>query len=134
MHRKWTLSLIITAVMLAGCQTLASDKEKNQLTDRLKRYETTLRWGYYHQLGGFLKTAQPLADEKNLNEVKIIRYEMIEPPIIFEKNQAVQKIRLSYLRQDEQVVRTFVDHQQWQFNEDIEQWQLTSSLPPCLLQ
>ncbi|WP_321528997.1 hypothetical protein [Sedimenticola selenatireducens] len=52
-----TTLILLTLSLLTGCKTLnlMQDKKEETLQDRLKAYQSTVRWGYPGQAYNFLR-------------------------------------------------------------------------------
>lgn len=108
--------------------------KKRGLDDTLFKYAALIRWSNYEGAMRYLKPGIediiPTSFElEHLKQFKVSRY--LEAPItpgatINSINQSVE-IQLYSIHNN--AVRTIMDHQSWEYNEELQQWFLTSGIP-----
>ena len=108
--------------------------KKRGLDDTLFKYASLIRWSNYDGATRYLKPGieeiMPTSFElEHLKQFKVSRY--TESPItpganINSINQRVE-IQLYNIHNNQE--RTIVDNQSWEYNEEIQQWYLTSGIP-----
>ena len=124
--------LVLLAVVLTACGTIDKMNKENGLDAVLKSYGHAVRWESISILPRFLqpelaKTQPAVAvDPEN---VRVISYEVVSPPVMLSETEAVQVVKIQYLFRDQQRVLSLTDNQQWQFDETTESWQRSNHIP-----
>lgn len=128
-----TVTLLTLLALLSGCKTLnlmQSNKEES-LQDRLKAYQSTVRWGYPGQAYNFLRkdiaAKTPIPD--NLNNVSVTDYKPIGLPSLVSENQASQSAVIGFIFDDRQVEKTLHDQQLWEYDPEAETWFRINPIP-----
>lgn len=101
----------------------------NLLNDTLRAYEGTVRWGNLSEAWGFLdsEVAKEAEVPKDLTQIKVTRYETLGNPRM-QGELASQRVRISYIHQDRQIVKSLEDDQQWRFVER-KGWRRVNPIP-----
>jgi len=104
------------------------------LTDTLRTYAQTIRWGEFDQAIGFIdpKTLaeHPLTslDIERLKQVRVTGYD--DAPVVPVNDDEVQQtVKLDLLNVNTQVARSVVDRQTWKYDAATKRWWLVSGLP-----
>jgi hypothetical protein len=122
-----TLLLILSA---AGCGNVKEDKMAELLEVATSGYRQAIRWGYYPAAAGFLHPDERQnVDLDKLANVRVTGYEVVQPPVIGAEKTAVQVVQIDYVLNDEQVLKSIGDRQQWRYDEAQKTWWLHSGLP-----
>jgi hypothetical protein len=121
---------LLFAASLLGCQSIPIDSPKVEaLNQALHQYEVALRWGNipdaYQMLTPELlaKTTVPAG----LDNIKVTHYEILSQPTL-SGDQAMQTVKIRFLHQDRQVIRTLTDRQLWTNHPD-KGWRRASPIP-----
>lgn len=119
------LIAILLLLLLAGCQTipgLKSDDER--LRERLRSFEGTVRWGQLHNMYAFMKPVEgePVEIPEGLENIRVVSYEQAAPQRKLADDLVIQSVTITYLYQDEQVLRTVRDDQRWQRDAESRAW------------
>ena len=125
--------LILSMFLLVGCNTasvsntLKPDVEK--LREALRAYKVTLRWGEVVDVYAFLspELKERTTIPAGLENIKVTDYEVLVPPSI-DGEKAQQRVRVRYIHQDRQVVRSLMDHQLWT-NHSEKGWVRSNPIP-----
>lgn len=126
-------AILAALALLTGCKTLnlMQDKKEETLQNRLKAYQSTVRWGYPGQAYNFLRkdiaAATPLPG--NLNNVSVTEYKVIRPPAQVSENQATQTAVIGYIFDDRQVEKTLHDRQLWEYEPETKTWFRVNPIP-----
>jgi hypothetical protein len=128
-----TVGLMAILMLLTGCKTLnlMQDKKEETLQDRLKAYQSTLRWGYPGQVYNFLRSdiAAQTPVPANLGNVKVTDYKVIRLPDLVSENQATQTAVIGFIFDDRQVEKTVHDQQLWEYDPEAETWFRINPIP-----
>ncbi|HEU4663505.1 MAG TPA: hypothetical protein VFS55_05710 [Dokdonella sp.] len=132
MHRL--PSVLIAAVVVAGCAVDKMRSKENILEQTLHSYAATIRWGDVSQALAFIDPKvlaehppSPL-DLERFKQVRVTGYS--EQPIVPVGEEEVrQVVQIELANVNTQSVRSIVDHQVWKYDEATKHWWLTSGLP-----
>ena len=122
---------LLAALLLGACGTIEKDRQSLGLQAATAGYQSALRWGYYEIAIGYLhpdlrkdKTVPPA-----LKGIRVTGYDVVQPPLIQEKDTATQIVDIEYLHEDRQVVKRLSDRQTWTWDDKLGSWWLKSGLP-----
>jgi len=126
------LILLITFSLTTGCARVEKEKKNQGLEAATNGYGKSIRWAYYETAYGYLHPS--LRNEKlpaGLDNVRVTSYEVIQPPVIKDKNQtrAEQMVQIEYVLRDQQVIHKLSDRQDWRYDTETETWWLHTKLP-----
>ena len=128
---KLRLAIPLLAVLIVGCANMELVKQtKFERTSRA--YEKAIRWSDFETAGLFIKETnaeKKTQDQKKLKHFKVINYEIKETTLLKEQSRVLQVAEISYYRDDSAVVKTFTNHQLWEYDATLENWYLLSGLP-----
>jgi hypothetical protein len=127
--RPALILLLALAVSLTGCApTMLKDKQLS-LERAHNAYSTTARWGNLEELYAFLEPELALQTEipASLDNIRVTQFETISGPVMF-GDQATVTVRISYVHQDRQVVRSVTDQQQWRHDPALG-WRRSNPIP-----
>ncbi|NEX21568.1 hypothetical protein G3480_14825 [Thiorhodococcus mannitoliphagus] len=125
------LALLVTG-MLSGCGSIKKDKMAVTLQNATNGYQSALRWGYFENAFGFVDPEKRKNRElpANLEGIRLTGYDVVQSPIAKkDSNTAMQLVKIEYLHEDKQVVKTLTDRQIWRYDEEEKKWWLESGLP-----
>jgi len=132
MHARTTLLavLIITLLSAAGCESYATRKQANALSDTLRSYETAIRWGmfdhaYRMRISGAVNGTPP----PDLRNIRVTAYEVLSPPTLVDPDTAVQTVGIEYVLKDSQSLHKLIDEQMWRYDREHKTWRLASPIP-----
>jgi hypothetical protein len=125
--RQFAFALCCLA--LTACGAYSDQKRSNQLEMTLRQYESAIRWGYFDYLSGFTNADAKAGSGEADTNIRVTSYETLQPAVITEEGKALQTVRIHYIHNDRQVVRTLVDRQTWAYDEDKSAWFLKSRPP-----
>jgi hypothetical protein len=134
MNELRQLAVLLLALSLglggAGCGRVKEDKMAAALYNATKGYRESVRWGYFDAAAGFLDPDEREdLDTEALANVRVTSYEVIQPAVITPEETAVQLVRIEYVLQDEQRLKSLMDRQEWRWDEDATNWWLSTGLP-----
>lgn len=125
------LGLLLASLLLSGCQSLEHRKQNQLLTQTLRSYESTLRWGDLRKAYSFLKPEQAAKTEvpSGLENIQVTGYEVISPPVSLSEENVTQVAHIKYVRKDQQMEKTITDQQLWEYVPEEKRWYLISKVP-----
>lgn len=134
--RRLAIALLIAAVgaLVASCATDKMRSKETVLTDTLRSYAATIRWGS-------VENAQAFIDPKVLAEhpptpLQLARFKQVQitgyneqPAVPVGEDEVRQVVEISLVNVNTQAARSVVDRQVWRYDEASKHWWLTSGLP-----
>lgn len=131
-HQLNALALVVLAAsLIGGCATYREDRRQDALEAATTAYATALRWGYYETAIGYLHPDKRRVVDvpKDLPNIRVTRYDVVQPPIPSGELTAVQVVQIDYLHVDTQRMRSLGDRQEWRYEPATKTWWLYSGLP-----
>ncbi|MEO8746287.1 MAG: hypothetical protein ABI379_01300 [Rhodanobacter sp.] len=132
MYRTTRFVGLIAALLLVGC---ASAIRSDSLTNTLKAYGSTLRWGDFASAAQFVDPAalraHPLTnlDMARYQQVRVTDYNDDAGPVPVSDTEVRQAVSIGLVNVHTQSERTIVDNQTWHYDAAAKHWWLTSGLP-----
>jgi hypothetical protein len=130
--RALILIVAATGVALgaASCGEVKKDRLGQALYSATTGYGQAIRWGYYDAAIAFLEPeTREGFDPEALSNIRVTGYEVLQPAVISPEETAAQLVRIEYVLQDEQRVKTLSERQDWRWDKDDGAWWLHSGLP-----
>ncbi len=127
---RFTIPFLV-AFLPVGCGTIEKDRKALGIQAATAGYQSAMRWGYYETAFGYLHPDQRKGKTvpTELKGVRLTGYDVVQPPLIQEKDTATQIVDIEYLHEDRQVVKRMTDRQTWQWDDKLKSWWLQSGLP-----
>ena len=126
-------------LLLCACQTLPEKNRMSDLSKLLENYALNYRWGSLNALNSYKK---PSKDKESVNQtplttavidkfknIRVVNYDIIVPPVIMSEMTVVQQVRVDYVYVDSQSVKSLIDRQIWEYDEDESRWYRITDLP-----
>ncbi len=126
------LTLLLVAMLLAGCQTIESKNRQASLEKVLHAYETAIRWSYIRHAYNLMRPerVKEIGIPQGLENIKVTRYEVLAPAVSNPKsNTATQVALINYVEKDRQQEKSLTDHQLWEYDSQAKRWYLISDIP-----
>jgi hypothetical protein len=122
--------LICHICLIAGCATLAKQKQLDSLEASLRTYEMAIRWSQYEVAKEFIQNIERQAQLfKKFSTIKVTSYEVLSLKVSIDDLQAEQKVEIKYYDPSHMIENTLVDIQSWKYNEEEKRWYLQSDFP-----
>lgn len=123
--------IVLIAVVLSACGSLETARVNQKRDLRLIEYGQTVRWGHLSDVYAFLAPAEQAVQTipEHLDNIRVTQYEVLMPPVPEGEHKFTQTVKIEYLFEDQQVVRTLIDTQVWEFDTDARQWFRTNPPP-----
>jgi hypothetical protein len=132
--RRWlAIALSTLALLLAAMPVLAKSREKI-LTETLRTYAATIRWGTIEQAESFVdpayRAAHPLT-QLDLDRYKQVRFTNYNDsaPVPVNDDEVNQTVEIGVVNVHTQEARSFIDRQVWKYDRKAKLWLLSSGLP-----
>ncbi len=125
--------LIALVLLLASAPALAKSREKI-LTETLRTYAATIRWGSIEQAETFVdpeyRAAHPLT-QLELDRYKQVRFTNYNDtaPVPVNDNEVRQTVEIGIVNIHTQEARSIIDRQVWKYDKKAKVWLLSSGLP-----
>ncbi len=127
---QFVMTLLLITHMMGGCGQVKEDAKRIALESTLSSYRQAIRWGYFPAAAGFVSPDQRTdLDRKQLANVRVTGYEVVQPGVIGPDDTAVQLVQIQYVLEDRQRLEQLADRQRWRYDPQSEAWWLESGLP-----
>ena len=129
MMRRPFLLVLLTAscALLSTCATEKMRSKETVLTETLRSYAASIRWGEFDQAIGFLDpkvlAEHPLTslEIERLKQVRVSGYDEM-PVVPVSEDEVQQTVKIDLLNVNTQVARSIVDHQTWRYDAPTKRW------------
>jgi hypothetical protein len=131
-HRAWIVSLALT-LLVAAMPVSAKSREKI-LTETLRTYAATIRWGSIEQAESFVdpgwRAEHPLTalELDRFKQVRITSY-TDTAPVPVNDDEVRQTVEIGIVNVHTQEARSIIDRQVWKYDKKAKVWLLHSGLP-----
>lgn len=128
------LSIAVASALLASCATDKMRSKETVLTDTLRSYAATIRWGKIERAQAFidpkvLAEHPPSALElERFRQVQITGYNE-QPALPVGDDEVRQIVEISLVNVNTQAARSVIDRQTWRYDEQAKRWWLMTGLP-----
>ena len=128
---KWVVFVLV--LLVAGCAKMEINKQMTLYDETTRAYDRAFRWGEYEEAFSYKKLSDQdnkLPDFADYRQIRITAYK-VKKTIVDEQGFAkvVRIVDIQYYRMNNVTVKTFVDRQKWEYNEEMDRWYLMSDLP-----
>ena len=130
--KKFIIYILISAILLASCG--GKSNKKRNLDETLSKYASLIRWSHYDDAVVYINpkddSVKPRSfDIEKLKQYKVSRYS--ESPIRpgSQDNIILQNVEIELYNIHTNKSRIIFDQQSWQFDDELEQWFITSGMP-----
>lgn len=122
---------LFIGIVLTGCASLEKDRRAMGLEAATNAYQSAIRWGDFDTAMGLLAPELRRDAElpQGLEDLRVTRYEVVQPPLIRADDSATQTVSIEYLFEYNQILRRLTDRQVWRWDEQEKAWWLESGLP-----
>lgn len=127
------IAVIGLILLMVALPVVAKSRDKI-LTETLRTYAATIRWGTIEQAETFLdpeyRTAHPLSklDLDRYKQIRITNYED-SAAVPVNDDEVNQTVEIGIVNIHTQEARTFIDRQVWKYDRKNKLWLLSSGLP-----
>ena len=131
-RRLSTLVLVVLLLVAAVQPALAKSREKI-LTETLRTYAATIRWGSIEQAESFVDPAYRA--EHPLTQLELDRYKQVRftnyndtAPVPVNDNEVRQTVEIGIVNIHTQEARSIIDRQVWKYDKKDKVWLLSSGV------
>ena len=126
------LAIVILVLLVVGCGSLTQLRKMEQLDQTTQAYEQAIRWSEFDYAMIFLEPSEieeNPPDESFYKRIKVTEYKVKKTAFSEDEAQAIQIVEISYYKIDNVIVKSFSDHQLWEWDTKDKRWYLKSGLP-----
>lgn len=124
--------LLLLSVMVIGCASVSEMRRIDQFEQIANNYELAIRWSDFERASAFLEDqenpALPAQIER-LKQFQITSYEVRQILPAKDKSQVIVFANVQYFKKSGLIVKNYSHRQLWKYNNEKENWFLTSGLP-----
>lgn len=131
MHTR-ILTIFIFMLLIFGCGSITEFRKMEKLNETIQAYEQAIRWSEFDYAMIFLEPSEREAnppDESLYKRIRVTAYKIKKTALSDDEMQAVQVAEISYYKIDNVTVKSFSDHQLWEWDTKDKRWYLKSGLP-----
>lgn len=134
MNLRSLLLGLLAFTLLAGCATGSGSRDK-ALTEVLRSYGATVRWGDLAQAAAFIDPelrdvqAPTRLDLERMAQLRVAYYRDDDGPMLIDAGRAAQVVEIGLINIHTRVQRSVIDRQEWRYDEQARRWWLVSGLP-----
>jgi hypothetical protein len=125
--------VFVMILLIVGCAKIEVQKQMTLFDDTIRAYDRAIRWGEYEEAFAFKKLSDQdnkLPDFAEYRQIRVTAYK-VKKTIVDEEGftKVIRFVDIQYYRMNNVTVKTFVDRQKWEYNEEKDRWYLMSELP-----
>ena len=132
---KW-LGLMLAALCIVGCSGVTPIAKKSRaisFESTTKTYGKLMRWGYFDEAAGYVRSKDGTAIEIDLDRIARYRVTSYKNTVVLladEGSEGRVVAAIEFYEIDSGVLKTIRDEQMWWYDAESERWFLGSGLPP----
>lgn len=122
----------LAAITLAGCAAIETKKRSQVLTERVRSYTKSVRWGDFDIAQRFIKPRtgpEPAVDTEHLRGLRVTHYDYAINAPDPEAKEAEMTATFDYQQQGTVTVRRLKQTAIWWYSDEHETWYLDGALP-----
>lgn len=135
MRRRIKIVLVaIASALLASCATEKMRSKETVLSETLKSYAATIRWGDVARAQAFIDPK--VLAERPPTSLELARFKQVQitgyneqPALPVGDDEVRQVVEIGLVNVNTQTARSVVDRQTWRYDEAAKRWWLMSGLP-----
>ena len=129
--------VVLAAMLLAlvGCkmsEKIDAQKQTDKLNRAIYAYENTLRWSFFDKMAQFYEPeeGQMIEIPFSIEKVRVTSYDVVQPLVMSpDQDKGSQMSEVTYVFDDEQVIRRLRFVQNWFWKEKEKTWRLKPPFP-----
>lgn len=129
---KFMVNGVVLMLLIIGCASMEVGEKMSQFDETSRAYIRAIRWGEYEAAFAFKKLTdreEVLPDFEEYRAVRVTNYKVKQTIISEDQSKIIQIVDFQYYRMKDVTVKTLIDRQKWEYDEEQEKWFLQSSLP-----
>jgi hypothetical protein len=125
--------VLVLVLLIAGCAKIEVQKQMSLFDETIRAYDRAIRWGEYEEAFAYKKLSDQdnkLPDFSEYRQIKVTAYK-VKKTILDEESfsKVMRFVDIQYYRMSNVTVKTLIDRQKWEYNEEVDRWYLMSDLP-----
>jgi hypothetical protein len=123
---------LLTAILLQACAAVDDSKKSINLDQTLYYYESAMRWADFSAANSMRRSegdTVPANNPEKLKHIKVTGYDVLSTKPSDDETKVFITVKISYYDEDNLKLRTLVDNQVWQFDEEQKVWYISTPLP-----
>lgn len=132
--RRLSTFVLVALLLVAVVQPALAKSREKILTETLRTYAATIRWGSIEQAESFVDPAYRAAHP--LTQLELDRYKQVRftnyndtAPVPVNDNEVRQTVEIGIVNIHTQEARSIIDRQVWKYDKKAKVWLLSSGLP-----
>jgi tryptophan synthase beta subunit len=129
---KFAVKGVVFVMLILGCASMKTGEKMSQFDETSRAYIRAIRWGDYEGAYAFKKLTDRegvLPDFEDYRAVKVTNYKVKQTIISEDQTKIIQIVDFQYYRLTDVTVKTLIDRQKWEYDEEQGRWLLQSNLP-----
>ena len=129
---KFAVKYVVFVMLILGCASMKTGEKMSQFDETSRAYIRAIRWGDYEGAYTFKKLTDRevvLPDFEDYRSVKVTNYKVKQTIISEDQSKIIQIVDFQYYRLTDVTVKTLIDRQKWEYDEEQGRWFLQSDLP-----
>ena len=130
---KLNYTLCLVVLLIFGCAKYQTGQQMNLYDETSRAYDRAIRWGEFEEAYTYKKLFDQdtkMPDFSDYSQIRVTAYK-VKKTIVDEKSftRVLRIVDIQYYRMSNVTVKTFVDRQKWEYDEEQKRWYLVSELP-----
>ena len=129
---KLKLIILGFSILAVSCASVNEMKTKDKFEQVADSYELAIRWSDFEMASSFLKNQQDpdiVTQIEHLKQFKVTSYTVKRFLPSADKTQVLIFAEVQYFKKNGLIVQNITHRQIWEYDEEKENWFLTSGLP-----
>jgi hypothetical protein len=129
---KLKLIIIVFSILAVSCASVTEMKTMDKFEQAADTYELAIRWSDFEMASSFLKNQQDpdiVTQIEHLKQFKVTSYTVKRFLPSADKTQVLILTEVQYFKKNGLIVQNITHRQIWEYDEEKENWFLTSGLP-----
>ena len=130
---KLKYSVYVVVLLIFGCASYKTGQQMGLYDETSRAYDQAIRWGEFEEAYTYKKLSdrdKRVPDLEKYRQIRVTDYK-IKKTIVDEQSfkRVLRIVDIQYYRMSNVTVKTFVDRQKWEYDEEQKRWYLLSELP-----
>lgn len=124
--------IVLISLLAAGCSSVSEMRRIDQFEQIAHTYELAIRWSDFESASAFLKDQEDPelpAQIEHLKQFQITAYEVKQFLPSKDKSQVIVFANVQYFKKSGLILKNYSHRQLWKYDQEKENWFLTSGLP-----
>jgi len=123
----------VLVLLILGCAGIKTGQQMALFDETSRAYDRAIRWGDYEEAYAFINLSdqdENLPDFAEYRQIRVTSYK-VKKTIVDEEgfSKVMRIVDIQYYRMNNVTVKTFIDRQRWEYNQEKDRWYLMSELP-----